>query len=201
MNPLDSPIKVILKCPGPDEHGSCTFALVELSFVRVPWGDFSYRIHNEQNRVKALHSARKTLAECVSNELYWLTSARVCDAFERDNSHSRNLRTSQTNVQWRETGYGKSSSVVTLLSFFMKSTEDWHYIRSYQNALELHRDKQQVKAHEISLIASRYIYIRWIVNINLLQFYLEIRKHNTGECHLLHLFLCIYSFYRYPWYQ
>ena len=71
-----------------------------------------------------------------------------------------NLRMSQTNVQWRETGYGKSLSVVTLLSFFVKSTEDWHYIRSYQNALILHRDKKpgnyKVKTHEISLIASSY---------------------------------------------
>ena len=86
-----------------------------------------------------------------NGKLYWLTSARVCDAFERDNSHSRNLRTSQTNVQWQETGSGKSLSVVTLLSFFVKSTEDWHYIWSYQNALELHRDNQpgnhKVKKH------------------------------------------------------
>ena len=129
--------KIILKFRTANVEGS--FALVQLSFVRAPWRD--YWIHNEQNRFKALHCARKNLAECVST--YWLTSGSATLSYVR--SHPWNLRMSQ--IQWRETGGGKPLSVVTLSSFFdFMATKLWNWqnIRSYHKAfkLEPHWEKQ-----------------------------------------------------------
>ena len=60
------------------------------------------------NRTVSKHfNLQEKLGRVCVNRII-LTSDRACDTFERDNSHSLNLKTSQIHVQWRETGDGKS---------------------------------------------------------------------------------------------
>ena len=91
--------------------------------------DFSYWIHNEQNRFKALHSGRKSLAECVLTEHYvdWHLPGTL------------SYVTSLIPETWERYKYmlngGKPSRshIIVYLRLFdgykmVKWTEDWHFM-------------------------------------------------------------------------